>query len=299
MNTNNIVHTLFQSSKCNFVTDENSSLVLCDRNISEGDVLLIEHCLCQRTEDNSLIANALRFQEHLFNNLYPRTIPWSELFATELPSEDIGDLIESKISNNCFGDTNDITIANNIHHFNHTNRPNAYMSRKDVPMNGLPINCTFLSIIAMTDIKPGEEIVLRCGDGNLNAIAFKLALSPKGDNNKDIIDPYVMTTDIYKSHLEKIRPITEKYMKTPVFKIIYRNQVANTCGLFTTNNVIMPSQNFINTMANMYNRFECKTFEPGSSPAGYNIDMTKINDPRIMCEKWLVDTYKIIAKNID
>lgn len=279
MNTNNIVHTLFQSSKCNFVTNTDSSSVICDQNISEGDILLIEHCFYQTKENNSLIANALRFQELIFNNLYPRTTPWSEDFAIELPSEDIGNLIELKMANNCFGDTNDITIGNNIHHFNHTNRPNAYLSRKDVDMNGFPINCIFLSIIAMTNINPGEEIVLRCGDGKFECIAFKLALSPKGDNNKDIIDPYVMTTDIYKSHLEKIKPIIDKYMQTPIFKIIYRNQIANTAGLFTTNNVIMPSQEFINLI---------------SKTLGINMDY--IDDPSVVCEKWLVDMYKIIVK---
>lgn len=256
---NQIIHTLYKSSKCDFTIINDYKSVYCKNKISEGDILLIEHCFYQKKKNSFMIANALRFQEYIFNELYPRKDLWSENFALDIPPKSIIDLIGLKVQKNSFKEKNHIIIGNDISYFNHSDIPNACITKEEVILDNLDINCIVIIVVATTKIKPKNEIFIKYSD----KIDF--------ENNLHI--PQIKFTLNYK----KIKLILNKYIKTYTFKLIIRNQLANHHGLFMTNNIIIPTKRFITYLKDV-----CK------------IDIINHEDPITIYTKWLDYTYNNI-----
>jgi hypothetical protein len=212
-----------------------------------------------------VIVNALRFQEHIFNELYPRQEPWNENFALDIPPKSITELISLKVQKNSFEGKNNIIIGNNISYFNHSNIPNAHIVKEEIVLDKLDINCIFLIVVATTKIKPEKEIYIKYSDG----IDF--------ENNLCI--PEMSFVFDYEKRHKKIKSIVDKYIKTYMFKLVIRNQIANHHGLFMSNNLIMPAQRFITYMNEM-----C------------DIDVLNHKDPVAVCERWLECTYNNISR---
>lgn len=271
MNTN-VTNTILKSPKCKFNITNDYKSVIATKNIISGDILLIEHC--QYSDNQVVLMTSLRFQEELFNELYPRKTKWIENYATNT-SDEIQELINNKIQHNCFGDKNEITIGNDISWFNHNNEYNAYVHSLKLSLHKFPTDTVILSVVATKNIYPGEEIFIKYNDEitfenntiNLNNTICTL----ENDLNKHY-------NENERDHRNTIIVIVKEYTKKEKFSIITGNQIANHYGLYMSNDLVSPTPRFIEYIKSTYH------IDP----------TTNIN----ICADWLEKIYLSIG-NID
>jgi hypothetical protein len=219
-----ITNTIFKSNKILFETkDDDYRYVKSTSNIKQGEILLIEHCYCN--EDFDIIPDVIRTSPELFDNLYPRTMPWTESFMDE-PTSELAELCREKAQKNSFGDKGMFSIGLDISRFNHSNTPTAsvnYLSngRKDVE-----VKCYLQYVYAHCDINIDEEITIWYGKKYFG-------------ENIEYIEP---TFKIEKNY---INTIASQYVKKDICSNIMGNHMCIYYGLYLVNDMICPTNRFL------------------------------------------------------
>lgn len=154
-----IVHTIFKSPSIQFVEVDGYRSVRSSRDIEAGDLLLVEHSLA--CVESSRMVDAVRGNQLLFDNLYPRGQVWTqELFY----SDESIKLAKEKVQKNMFKNADTFHLGLNASRFNHTKRPNAVIQQMYVERSDLPMHPSFLYIVATEAIPQDREILIWYGN---------------------------------------------------------------------------------------------------------------------------------------
>jgi len=239
MTTYSATHTVLKSHKIAFQTqiDKDYRFVQCVKDIRKGEILLIEHC-CIDNMDRILLKGMVRYDEELYNSLYPRTTLWDESTIYSEPlSEDIHDILSLKVVKNCFGEENTCILGNDISRFNHSSTPNATVFRQlvELTLNNEKIKIAFLYVIAVKDIKVNEELYIKYN----NTIKFNT------EESSTITDFEHMRIDTM--------PIIDQYMKKSKFAEVATIQYCMYKGLYLSQNQITTTVRFNDYIQSEYN----------------------------------------------
>ena len=238
--------TVFQSPHIRLQEDNDYHLVTCISSISCGDILLIEHTFMDNW-DNIRMRGMIRYNEDLFNSLYPRVEKWDEatMTAEDLP-ERLHDIIREKIQHNAFGDKpkDVLNIGKDISNFNHSKTPNAQVLQRTIVFpsfetEGEYITTMFLSVVAIKDIAVGEEICIKYND----TISFSTETG-----KEDIV---VKHDELVDTH---IRGIIEQYMTTSRFAEVMTVQYSVWKGLYLHTSALAPTRRFVEFVRMKYGR---------------------------------------------
>ena len=240
------LNTVFKSPKLMFNVHEDKDYryVTCKMPIKRGDLLLLEQCFTDNTHNPSCTVQMLRYNEHLFNNLYPRTHPWDEanLCVKDLP-KDMHELIISKIQSNTFTHNNSLCLGYTISQFNHSITPNAKVVQKSVniPKEGeADFKVVFLCVVAIKDIHIGEEIFIKYND----TVQFS--------NNVHSSMPYELEEES-KGSDDIILTMIKQYIRKERFAIVTTNQYAMYKGLYLSKDMVNYTQRFSDYIQKEYN----------------------------------------------
>jgi hypothetical protein len=249
------VGAVFQSPKISFNlhNDKDYRYVTCKTPIKRGDLLLIEQCFTDKLGSLSCMKQMLRYNEQLFNSLYPRSQVWDEskLCAEDLP-ESILDLIALKIQYNSFGKESMICLGNNISQFNHSVTPNAnvFSEMIDIPSitEGDPnFKVVFLYVLAIKDIAIGEELFIKYNEN--------VKYSNYLDNNVKNLPPSespILKED-YKDSNTIVMKIIKQYIRKVSFAEVTTTQFAMCKGLYVSKSMVNTTQRFNDYIQNEYN----------------------------------------------
>jgi hypothetical protein len=166
------IFTLHKSDKVKFNNDEKYHSVKSNYSMKKFSIILIEHCICE-SDKNIVIRQLIKCHEFLFNSLYPRTIKWTNDIPNREDNE-IMNIINQKMENNCFENDSCYVLGNEISYFNHSNEPNCKVYMQPFNINGCITRIAF--VILLKDIEPNEELFIE-----YNKII-------KFENNKKYID---------------------------------------------------------------------------------------------------------------
>jgi hypothetical protein len=149
-----IVNTIYKSEKVGFETGEKDyRYVKAEEEIWEGEILLVEHCLC--VEEYECMRLAIIINEELFKNLYPRKECETEEEKEELCLE--------KIKKNVFGREGKYLLGLDVSRINNSRTPNATV--KYFGDLGVVYGCNLSYVYANKKIEKGEEICIWYGKG--------------------------------------------------------------------------------------------------------------------------------------
>ena len=222
--TTKITNTIFKSNKISFETkDADYRYVKSINNIKQGELLLIEHCYCN--EDFDIIPDVIRTSPELFDNLYPRTVPWNESFMEKLTSE-LAELCREKAQKNSFGDKGIYSIGLDISRFNHSNTPTASVNYLSNSFKDIEVTCYLQYVYANCDININEEITIWYGKKYF------------GENIEYIEPPF-------KIENKYINTIASQYIRKDVCSNIIGNHICIYYGLYLLNDMIYPTNRFL------------------------------------------------------
>lgn len=241
------LNTVFKSPKISFDLHEDKDyrFVTCKVPIKRGDVLLLEQCYTDNTQNPSSTIQMIRYSERLFNNLYPRTHVWDEakLCSKDLP-EDMHEFIISKIQSNTFTQNNRLCLGDSISQFNHSTTPNAKVVQKSVniPKEGeADFKVVFLCVLAIKDINIGEEIFIKYND----TVMFS-------NQENDSLTPYELEEDP-KGSDDMILTMIKQYIRKDRFAIVTTNQFAMYKGLYLSKDMVNVTPRFSDYIQKEYN----------------------------------------------
>ena len=125
--------------------------VYAKKGINSKDLLLLEHTF---TGSSLHCRRLICFNQYLYNELYPRSLPWIE---GKTSAKDT--IVDEKIQNNVFGGLieGEFTIGCQISKFNHNCDPNAFSIISDKVV-GKGMTTFYMSVYAIKPILAGEEI---------------------------------------------------------------------------------------------------------------------------------------------
>ena len=233
--TTQVTNTLFKSKKISFETkNDDYRFVTSTQNIKKGELLLIEHVYC--TEDSNIIQNVILHSPELFNNLYPRKIPWTEKIIQEQEQTDeIIELIEEKMNKNSFNTFNILgvtwTIGLDISKFNHSNVPNAYVGfYRNFIIHDTDVKCALGYVYSTCDITTGEEITISYGSGYV--------LKQFGEIIEEYNPPFKLQHDY-------IENIVIQYTRKDICRTIMFNHICIYYGVYLIDDMICSTKRFI------------------------------------------------------
>jgi len=243
-------YTVFKSPAIVFDVQEDKDyrLVKCRSAIAAGTILLVEHTFRDNFDSRNLKA-VLRYSEGLFNALYPRISPWSEhLMLAEPFDNEMAELVQAKIMYNGFGNesANVMVVGKDISSFNHSPTPNAKVFRQNMTLpavenGGEPVKVAFSSVVAIKNIRAGEEIFIKYND----VVKFGLGV-------KSVSDGVDFTGDDLA--VKNILDIIRKYMDGDTFPQVMSVQYAASVGLYLPNGIVIKSQRFLDFIKRVYDK---------------------------------------------
>ncbi len=211
---NNIVNTVYKNPKCTFF---NNKSVVSNKEIKKGELLLIEHCVNNKLD----LKEAIKYQKDFYNELYPFNSVWTPSVLEDKNT----DIINEKVDLNSFKINNSNILGHSISNFKiNDNNANAYSWAYLYDIT-LEIDCIFIAIMAGTDIKENEEIILEY-KGNI-------------DEKKHAIG----------------QRIIDQYFKKDIFNIITSNQLSNYYGLYMVDDLINTTEKFVDYIKEEYGDF--------------------------------------------
>lgn len=201
---------IFKNRKICFDTSNNDNhKVLTLEHIKAGEILLIEHLASNENEYK--IINYVKYNKHLFDNLYPR----QKLYNYDdriTNKEEVEKLAVEKVQKNVFSiKTNNekqyYGIGVYVSKFNHNQNSNTCINISNI---GEQKQLTYVAIIANNDIQKGDEITINYGKGYFN--------ETEGSEMPQLY---------YISNI--IKNILCKYMNKQIFDEIYNNLALADC----------------------------------------------------------------------
>lgn len=225
--TSNFTNTIFKSDKISFDTkDDDYRFVKAVQNIKKGELLLVEHVYCSK--NIKTMASVILSSPELFNNLYPRNIPWNVNILIE-PTSEIWDLTYEKIEKNAFKTDDLFFIGLSTPIFNHASEPNSCVSSSVSIIEDTDVHSALQYVYSSQDISINEEVTIWYGSKRNNEF---------GGNNQEYNIPFKLENSVIRdTHLQ--------YSKTEIYRQIMFNHICIYYGLYLINNKICPSPRFV------------------------------------------------------
>jgi len=225
--TSNFTNTIFKSNKISFETrDYDYRFVKATQNIKRGELLLVEHVYCSKNV--KIMASVILSSPELFNNLYPRNIPWGVNILTE-PTSELWDLTYEKIEKNAFKTDNLFFIGLNTPIFNHASEPNACANSSVSIIEDTDVHFALQYVYSSQDIRIDEEVTIWYGNKRNNEF---------GGNNQEYNMPFKLDNSVLRdTHIQ--------YSKTEIYRQIMFNHICIYYGLYLINDIISPTPRFV------------------------------------------------------
>lgn len=242
--------TVFKSEKITYGIVEDYKFVSANQDITRGEVIFVQHAFSCEEGNYFPITNMIRCQETLFNNLSPRKCKWHEdLLRASISCRDTQKLIAEKIESNVFGCNGRLYIGDEISQFNHSKRPNAYVTNTEICFGASLQSAFFCTVVANVDICKGEEIFIKYNDviefSNTQVTALILAVDTPNEINENICK--LKIDELFVSDVDKpsdSMKFIEPYLATPQFNVIMTCQHSIHLGLYLAADIIAPSPRF-------------------------------------------------------
>ena len=248
-NTTNVVcrHKFIQYE----IKDNDNRCITCTGHINKNDIILMEHCFVAPFDDKTnKTTHMVAWNIELFDSLFPRKEKWKEEFILNENenkiSQHINDLIHEKITCNAFGyETNELKIGNKASWINHNDNPNAFCYEERVDKQ-LPIPIVCICLIALEDIKCGEEITISYGNYAFDDFGKVIKKEDDGKYKKNY--PTKQTKDA-------IHCFFDNYLLTEEFKDLAVKHMCIDNGLNYVNDIIGCSKRFVEFITTKYGIF--------------------------------------------
>lgn len=206
----NPTHTIYKSRKLEFQWDKETDYrkAVAIEDIFVGDLLIIEHGIYDdvKKENNILVSNLL-YNEELWNEMYPRELPYNlDDILTNNNTDNIIDATTKKLNSNIFSHNENngtfYTLLREGQIFNHSKEPNATYHHISVPTHHNFPDIKIFYFIAYKDIKKGDEICSNYGNDY-----FK--------EDTDLTEYNDKNTEIFIKNKSKILTKIDKYLESP------------------------------------------------------------------------------------
>ncbi|AGF85501.1 RNase_H domain-containing protein [Moumouvirus goulette] len=247
----------------------NYKSVFATRDISFGELLLIEHSYSGSNTDSQLIvAN----NNILFDLYHPRIKKFSECNETERLQQSV-----EKVSHNCFGLNNNKILTFGITKINHSCDPNCSVFIQERYRHS-NTEIIFMELFAVRNIKKGSELKISYGPETGHNRDFECNCGKNVEERKKLFDTVSgISRKLSEINRELIREKIYSHIESIPGKKILLNHYLSTKGLYLNNNTIVSytsqGERVINDVLRKYMNLDSKMSENdiiGSTPINNN-----------------------------